>query len=211
MKTSQKKELDKLCKKCKEKVYKRNYCFNHFKEYKSEIDKKYREKNIDRINKQMSEKYYNGGKKFVCKQCKKVFKRYRTTAPKYCSRKCFEIESKTSRKGKKNPAYRNGLRVNGKRGERTVKHSNACKEYKIKFLEKNDYIFCEFCKINQSLRFETHHIVFASEAPSHKNLHNERNLILVCIQCHNNFHKDKSIRKELVKQRKLKELFNHLK
>lgn len=142
----------------------------------------------------------------VCKVCGIKFEA-RLDRTRFCGRKCYFLEQKQSRKGKNNPAYRNGTRTNGK--SVSWVHLDTTRKYGKAFLEKYGYKFCENCGTNSSLRFETHHIIFASEKPRHENLHNQRNLILVCIKCHNDFHsgvtRDK--RKDLVDKRNLVELF----
>lgn len=143
-----------------------------------------------------------------CAECKKQFF---SMAKKYCGRNCFFKSQKKNRRGKNNPAYRNGdyvgvssgLPNNGNRNTGAVQ----CKEYKEKFIDINDHVFCERCKAFDSPRFEVHHLVFRSEAPRHKNLHNEDNLVLLCIECHNKMHKDKESREELYKFQKTKLLF----
>lgn len=125
---------------------------------------------------------------------------------------CYREWLSKSRKGTKNPAYRNGMRSNGKRSYNS-KHLRACAKYKKEFLSKNDYLFCEVCGVNENgtPRFETHHIYFASLYPKHKELHNHKNLILLCIGCHNKFHSaDKEYKKKFIqleKTRGLKKLF----
>lgn len=156
----------------------------------------------------------------TCKLCGEIFKPY-TSLDKFCSANCrvknkkskrirnWNNDSCKNRMGKKNPAYRNGTRTKGR--FYSSKHLRANSKYRKAFLEKNGYIFCEHCEVNQSLKFETHHIIFASEAPKHPNLHNHRNQILLCIKCHNEFHKYKSKRDYLIKERGLSELFPELK
>lgn len=153
--------------------------------------------------------YYKGEDKVIsknCAECKTDFDA-RANRTKYCSRLCYFKAQKILRVGVGNPAYRNGSRTGGKTV--TAKHLGATKKYGKKFVEEHGYKYCEECRTNTSLRFETHHIIFASEKPRHEHLHNERNLILVCIQCHNNFHsgKTKEKRAHLVSQRNLVELF----
>ena len=120
---------------------------------------------------------------------------------------------KETRKGKGNPAYRNGTRINGK-SNITHEHLKACKDYRREFLKKNDYIFCEVCGANSNatLKHEVHHIYFASRFPRHKELHNPKNLVMVCIECHNKFHAGNNLYKKefekLEKERDLKKLFN---
>jgi 5-methylcytosine-specific restriction endonuclease McrA len=88
-------------------------------------------------------------------------------------------------------------------------HLSACKNYRQKFLDENDYLYCENCGVNGNAtpKFETHHIVFASEAPNHPELHNDRNLALLCINCHNKMHGNKITRNNFVKKRGLEDLF----
>jgi DNA-directed RNA polymerase subunit RPC12/RpoP len=74
-------------------------------------------------------------------------------------------------------------------------------------LRKYWYVKCQHCSISNSLRRENHHLIFRSEAPKHKNIHNIRNILFVCIKCHNEFHKNNSIRKQYIIDRKLWELF----
>jgi len=82
-------------------------------------------------------------------------------------------------------------------------------EYKNKILDEHGYIFCEKCKINNSFSFAVHHIIFRSEAPKHKELHNEKNLIILCDKCHSLAHgKKREFREGIVEERGLKELFN---
>ena len=90
-------------------------------------------------------------------------------------------------------------------------HSRTCYNYRKKFEEKHGYLFCENCNvnINGTIRFETHHIVFASEAPKHKYLHNDKNLMVLCTVCHSLFHgKKRKIRKDIVIKRGLEKLFD---
>lgn len=86
-------------------------------------------------------------------------------------------------------------------------HLKKCAEYKQKFLNEHEYLYCELCGISNAIRYETHHIIFASEKPKHKELHNNKNLILLCIGCHNELHKHKLLRNNLVQDRGLNELF----
>lgn len=151
-----------------------------------------------------------------CRNCDKVFKPYQSLQV-FCSYECsmenkrkkrswnWKDESRIKRIGKNNPAYRNGTRTKGK--SYLAKHLRACGKYRKKFLEKNDYLFCEICGISSAIRYETHHIVFASEKPKHKELHNDRNLILLCIGCHNDLHGSKRTRNDLIEKRNLNELF----
>jgi len=87
-------------------------------------------------------------------------------------------------------------------------HKEACKAYKESFYEEHGYLWCELCGVSNSFAFSTHHIVYASEAPKHTKLHDPRNLILLCHQCHKGLHDKKSLRNDLVKKRDLCDLFN---
>jgi len=78
-----------------------------------------------------------------------------------------------------------------------------------KMISEKGYIYCEECKTSKSFRFEHHHIVYRSEKPRHEFLHDPRNLITLCIKCHNYYHKHKSHRNPLVESRKLYELFGN--
>lgn len=74
-------------------------------------------------------------------------------------------------------------------------------------LDKYGYIFCQNCHSSNAYKFEVHHIYFRSEKPLHPELHNVRNLILVCNKCHRRFHDHKQSRNKLVEERNLKQLF----
>jgi predicted HNH restriction endonuclease len=145
--------------------------------------------------------------------CGKVVESTAYSVAKFCrNNKCQHEYYSKNRTGKKNPAYRNGLSMKDKHAKTYGgNHYRACSNYRKVFLEKNQYLFCEVCKVNQNgaKRFEVHHIYYASRYPKHKELHNHKNLIMLCISCHNNFHsgvyKDKF--KELEKERGLKKLF----
>ena len=154
--------------------------------------------------------------KIIKRKCRSCGKDVISTA--YCpqsfcggkSGECFKKHLSESRKGDKNPAYRNGFAVIGKRTYTGI-HLRACSKYRKEFLKKHDYLYCEDCGINQNgtPKFEVHHIYFASLFPKHKELHNPKNLILLCIKCHNDYHSSKKKEKfiELEKDRGLKELF----
>lgn len=113
------------------------------------------------------------------------------------------------RKGKGNPAYKDGL---SKTSLYAGKHLRACAKYRSAFMKKHEHAFCEVCGINAmgTPRFEVHHIYYASLWPKHPELHNFRNLIHVCSQCHRNFHGGKKYQEifaALENGRGLKELF----
>lgn len=74
-------------------------------------------------------------------------------------------------------------------------------------LDEFGYWFCDKCKMNNAYQMQIHHIVFRSEKPQHKHLHDRKNLIDLCQKCHMDFHDDKSSRNYLIEERGLLELF----
>lgn len=157
-------------------------------------------------------------KQKICKQCEAKFKPY-TSLDKFCSAQCRINSHKSKRKwnwkntdsikGKNNPAYRNGNHVFGstKRNVTVRKFVNNSKQMKQEMIDSLGYIKCTHCNTSNSARFETHHIIYRSEKPGHKNLHDQINLIVLCIGCHNEFHKHKSMRSQLVIDRGLDFIF----
>jgi 5-methylcytosine-specific restriction endonuclease McrA len=110
--------------------------------------------------------------------------------------------------GKNNPCYRNGESMRSVKKDATglklfFKNRN---EYKASLIDKNGSLWCERCGSTSS-KLEAHHIIYRSEKPRHKHLHSKENIILLCVPCHNWFHKSKSNRNELVLERKLNLLF----
>src|SRR5690625_5642196 len=73
-------------------------------------------------------------------------------------------------------------------------------------LAKYGYLFCQNCGTSNAFKFEVHHIIFRSEKPNHREIHNKRNLIIVCSECHRRFHKHKKTRGKEEKQGSQKEL-----
>lgn len=150
-----------------------------------------------------------------CKNCKTEFNFTAYFKRIYCTKKCQSEYTSKTRKGKNNPNYTGGLYLNTKRNSRQATiHLGACSKYRKAFLKKNDYLYCEVCNVNSNgtPKFEVHHIYFASKYPRHKNLHDFKNLILICLECHHNFHRGKTYHEkflEIEKTRGLKELFNN--
>jgi hypothetical protein len=162
-------------------------------------------------NREYQKNKVENSKSIKCKTCGEMFKQYRPFL-KFCSRQCAyqEWKDKELRKNKNNPGYRNGMYVNshiGRKSKTAEIHSAECRKFRTKFRKEHDFDFCEHCGTAISPRFETHHIIFASEAYKHKELHNHKNLIYLCIGCHNEFHKHKILRNKLVEERGLNELF----
>lgn len=155
-----------------------------------------------------------------CSFCKKTFIPY-TSLDKYCSSDCRVNNQKSKRKfnwtkeqiekriGDKNPAYRNGMYAKANKktgiGQRLFNKNN--KEIRQAQIQQVGHIYCENCKTSNSPRFEGHHLIFRSEKPLHQHLHDKENIYILCIGCHNEFHKNKSMRNHLVEDRKLYLLF----
>lgn len=145
-----------------------------------------------------------------CKKCGKNFIIRKLSISTICNPCHYKSYSK-ERIGKGNPNFRGGVwSRNGyyKKGSKAVtKHMNACQNYRRDFLRKHDYLFCENCNKNNAFKFDSHHIIFASEKSGHKELHNFKNMILLCRDCHTNFHRHKYLRNNLILDRGLVELF----
>jgi len=71
------------------------------------------------------------------------------------------------------------------------------------------YWFCDKYNRSDTYNYSMHHIVYRSEKPKHKHLHNKRNLIDLCEACHRWFHEKKNRRIYLIEERKLTELFGN--
>ena len=71
------------------------------------------------------------------------------------------------------------------------------------------YWCCDKCGRNNTYNYSMHHIVYRSEKPKHEHLHNEKNLIDLCMKCHLWFHEKKDRRNYLIEERKLTELFGN--
>lgn len=161
-------------------------------------------------------------KKKKCFHCGNEFRPY-TSLDKFCSANCRIRYAKSKRKrnwteeqvkkriGINNPAYRNGNYT------RQIKRTFAgnrlfarnATEIEQQMISDKGYKYCQFCKTSITPRFERHHIVFRSEKPNHTNLHDKINILITCIQCHNNLHKQKTLRNNIIKERKLNEIFGN--
>lgn len=146
----------------------------------------------------------------TCKECWKDFKAYSKTLL-LCWKECQSIWLKRDRIWENNPAYRNWIYkkwwMKTIHNNWNTKFNKLCSIMNNEMIEKHWYRFCEFCWINNSLRWEHHHIVFRSEKPWHEFLHDKINTIHLCIKCHNEFHKNKSKRDSLMKDRWLDKIF----
>lgn len=150
-----------------------------------------------------------------CNNCQKDFLPY-TSLDKFCSANCrvenekkkrkfnWSLGSTQKRNGVNNPGYKHGLSMRGTKpnsdGLREFQRNR--KEYIEDMQQKFGYLFCERC--NQSnKKLEAHHIIYRSEMPKHEYLNQKINITLVCVLCHNWYHKKKSNRNSLAEQRNL--------
>ncbi len=78
-------------------------------------------------------------------------------------------------------------------------------------LQKRWYVTCGLCYCSGK-QYHLHHIIFRSEAPSNKDLHNVKNLIYLCNQCHHEIHAYKKYyRAYWIVKRQLRLYFDHIK
>ena len=68
------------------------------------------------------------------------------------------------------------------------------------------YNFCQVCKQSNG-RIHVHHIFFRSEKPKDEKLHDKKNMIIVCENCHRKFHDNKNSRNSIIKERNLIDFF----
>lgn len=85
--------------------------------------------------------------------------------------------------------------------------AKTCEEIKNEIIGFNWYLHCEHCWRSNPMDFHFHHLVYRSEAPKHRNLHDKLNIILLCVDCHCLFHTKKSTRDDIVIDRELWTLF----
>ena len=86
--------------------------------------------------------------------------------------------------------------------------SRAVKDFEENFRDEKGYIYCEICGRSQSFAFSVHHICYKSAFPKHPEIDNVLNLIMVCSDCHKALHSQKELNDNLIKERKLYDLFN---
>ncbi len=93
----------------------------------------------------------------------------------------------------------------------TLKQST--KQIVNSMIDNHGFLFCQHCNRSDGPLSPPHHIIFKSERPGHPELHNVRNLILLCFECHDKFHgkikgfTKHGMRKELIVERNLNKLF----
>lgn len=135
-------------------------------------------------------------KTYKCKVCHENFIKRKTT-DRYCSPKCAISDCKPISR----TFTKKIVSISNKKFE-AVKSTLKCE-----IISEDGYISCQYCGINNSFAWETHHIFYRSEMPNHKYLNDPRNLIVLCCECHRWFHESKENRKIIVEERGLKELF----
>lgn len=150
--------------------------------------------------------------KSTCVFCLKEFDTYSKTVVT-CSELCYRTRMSQNRIWEWNPWFRSWVYAKSSElkswvhGFKDRKFQKVCKEMDREMIEKYSYKFCEFCLVNNSMRWEHHHIVYRSEKPRHEHIHDRSNIIHLCILCHNDFHRNKWKRNSIVMERKLNLLF----
>ncbi len=177
------------------------------KDYMKKYNDKYYKENREKIFKQQESYKPN---RFECLTCDKEFFVARKKA-KFCSEKCKWINFSKTRFWKNSHSYVHWMTIS-KEWRRIYNYKvntfiKTCKELDERLINEKWYIYCEECWTTNTLRFEHHHLVYRSEKPKHKHLHDIRNIFMCCIKCHNQFHKDKSKRNDIVRERELHLLF----
>jgi 5-methylcytosine-specific restriction endonuclease McrA len=133
-------------------------------------------------------------------ECEVVFIK-KTSLQSYCSPYCASKHKK--------PKIKKPIpQISDKRKAELNFYSRQRKRLIFEQLKKNMKTSCERC--NKIGSVEIHHLIYRSEQPYHPEIHNTKNLTLVCRECHSFYHQKKSNRNEIVKERKLYLLFNHL-
>jgi 5-methylcytosine-specific restriction endonuclease McrA len=134
-----------------------------------------------------------------CKACEKEFE-VKNFCQKYCSPYCASKHKK--------PKIKKPIpQISDKRKAELNFYSRQRKRLIFEQLKKNMKTSCERC--NKIGSVEIHHLIYRSEQPYHPEIHNTKNLTLVCRECHSWYHEKKSNRDEIVEERGLKELFKN--
>lgn len=155
------------------------------------------------IKKEVKEKPCNN------KNCENVFIQYNST-DKYCSLTC-EIKDLKSKVEVYESFKTRQIKIKKRELSLFEKEFNKTKnEIKERLISENGALICEKCGTRNSIQFSTHHIIFRSELPKHNELNNKKNLIHLCYDCHELFHKKKNSRNYLIKERNLTELFGKI-
>jgi hypothetical protein len=164
----------------------------------------------------------NNNKRYICNSdgCDNTFKKYKST-DKYCSYSCA---SKNTKPLKRTELKRTPLRLSQEsidkikaKAKKPVKKTTFQLEFerqsnkiKKRIVKEHGEIRCEKCGTNHSIQFSTHHIIYRSERPKHPALNALANLIHLCFDCHEWFHKSKANRNPWITKRKLHLLFGRI-
>jgi len=152
--------------------------------------------------------------------CENMFFQYKST-DKYCSYSC---QAKHTKPLKRTELKRTPLKLSQKsidkmkakaklpkkKNEFQLEFEKQVEKIKEAIIKHRGELACDKCGTNSSIQFSTHHIIFRSERPKHQELNNLRNLIHLCLNCHESFHKNKKSRNYLVKSRELTDLFGNI-
>lgn len=146
----------------------------------------------------------------TCKMCEKRFQVQRKNAVKrkFCD-ECANIAKSNAKRKENNPNWKGGIKKKRQYSLSFRRHNFACRQFRKVFVEENGYQFCEICKRSDSKIYNTHHIYYVSQQPHNEFLHHPKNLIFLCYECHEKFHKGeyKELLSKIETERGLKELF----
>lgn len=174
----------------------------------------------------------DNSKTYLCAapNCSNRFRKFKST-DKYCSYSCAVKNTKPLKKTPIKPSGWTPESISDKTKDKIEKYKKRLEERKKKYGVQSEFekafakakkvvikrvfdkfgkLRCEKCKTTRSIQFSTHHIVFRSERPKHPELNNPKNLIYLCFDCHEGYHKDKKSRNDLIKERNLTELFGKI-
>lgn len=158
----------------------------------------------------------------TCKHCSSEFTPY-TSLDKFCSMGCRINNQKSKRSfnwkpdqvakrvGENNPSFRSGMYARSTKRNATgyKKFFKNRDEIKQAMIDSVGFVHCEHCKTTNTFQFEAHHIIYRSDKPGHEHLNDKPNILILCMQCHNDFHKTKGMRNSLVIERGLNILFGN--
>lgn len=176
----------------------------------------------------------DNSKTYICddKDCNNYFRKYKST-DKWCSYVCAVKNTKPLKRTelKRTPLNPSGWTpepMSQKRKDKFAQYkkkankrikdkvyksdfenefTKAKKRVKDRVVKMYGRLKCEKCKCTSSIQFSVHHIIFRSERPKHPELNNIKNLLYLCFDCHEWFHKRKRNRNVWVKKLELWELF----
>lgn len=146
----------------------------------------------------------------LIKNCKVCSKEYvcSNSLQTTCCFVCWKILSMKKKGKTDSPKYKQYMARRPK-GKKDVKpFAYISKEFRAEYVEKHGSLFCEVCGIKNAHKYDVHHVVFRSQLRGHPDMHNYRNLMLLCSECHRKVHRDRKLRLELVQRRKLWEIYD---